>query len=894
MAGRGGAGKVLNKRRLSKMPAGGETITPEALHKQQEFIGNTRMSRNGSTPGRIVAQREREALQAMTHDDAYKLDAPKKKNSNINDTDHMRNSTIHRQDAEDRTFINNISDPNQLFKFASYNTIFTLSVLSTGELKNTKTLLSSAPHDIIIRSGGIGAGDTSRTAHVGNSLHGDKDASGMSKSNRDILEKNERMRKTLEKSQAEFRKNRDLYFKSVTMNNVPGLNEKRRLTSVTQVNMEIIEPWGISLLSRLKAGAANNNFLDHLDAPYMLTVEFVGWDEKGMPIPQDVTDTTKRIIPIKLTNMSMDVNQSGTTYQVQGIPYNEFAYVNRYNFPRTSGTIEPKGRKLSFVAQALEDFLNRQNEEEQKEGLVQYPDKYIITIDEAFKPDTVQIDNEQISQSPMYQNNIEKGKHQGASLHGNASTEDTVKVDGGRIVEIDGKKMIATDHKSGPAGGSHLGYKSVEPIEYMKINSGNSIIKILEEIMKSHPQMTDDKMNDWQEKVKKQLTDARDDPNQDVDARAAQKDMYFDYFRIRSSVVPLGRYDSKRQKNQKEISYVVEPYKVHPYSMAIPGVSTGQNMKSFVYKTYNYIFTGENVDILNLDIKYKVAYFTSVLKDVASAGKENKIVDSKSKVTHEGTEDDVGDQDLLLSSEPGIQKSSGTGKTSAPNSQLDQFMDQLTHPLADMVNIRLEILGDPAWLGVSQFIPAVPFKKADGVSADYDIKYWRGDREAVWNDKYHCYNSDIAEPIIMLNFRMPTDANDVLGTYEIARQEQATFSGLYRVVQVEHNWDDGRYTNVLTLVRFNNQGVNIKGPDTMVNVKNKDGSNQIMTAMEFKNKATQMMGGNMFSFLGNKGFSFADIREKARSNIFRKVDNVHQDLKTKAKNIFKNKFTKGR
>jgi len=370
--------------------------------------------------------------------------------------------------------------------------------------------------------------------------------------------------------------------------------------------------------------------------------------------------------------------------------------------------------------------------------------------------------------------------------------------------------------------------------------------------------------------------------------------MYFDYFRIRSSVVPLGRYDSKRQKNQKEISYVVEPYKVHPYSMAIPGVSTGQNMKSFVYKTYNYIFTGENVDILNLDIKYKVAYFTSVLKDVASAGKENKIVDSKSKVTHEGTEDDVGDQDLLLSSEPGIQKSSGTGKTSAPNSQLDQFMDQLTHPLADMVNIRLEILGDPAWLGVSQFIPAVPFKKADGVSADYDIKYWRGDREAVWNDKYHCYNSDIAEPIIMLNFRMPTDANDVLGTYEIARQEQATFSGLYRVVQVEHNWDDGRYTNVLTLVRFNNQGVNIKGPDTMVNVKNKDGSNQIMTAMEFKNKATQMMGGNMFSFLGNKGFSFADIREKARSNIFRKVDNVHQDLKTKAKNIFKNKFTKGR
>ena len=44
--------------------------------------------------------------------------------------------------------------------------------------------------------------------------------------------------------------------------------------------------------------------------------------------------------------------------------------------------------------------------------------------------------------------------------------------------------------------------------------------------------------------------------------------------------------------NRKKINFHVEPYKVHAYSLAIPGVSTGKNFKNFVFKTYNYIFTG--------------------------------------------------------------------------------------------------------------------------------------------------------------------------------------------------------------------------------------------------------------------------------------------------------------
>jgi hypothetical protein len=390
---------------------------------------------------------------------------------------------------------------------------------------------------------------------------------------------------------------------------------------------------------------------------------------------------------------------------------------------------------------------------------------------------------------------------------------------------------------------------------------------ILEAIMKSHPDMTDNKNKEWIEKVTKTLTDTAenaDNTTKDIDNRASGDDMYFTYFRIRSSVVPTGQFDEKRQKNQKEIHFVVEPYKIHAYSLAIAGVSTGKNMKAFVYKTYNHMFTGENIDILDIDIKYKVAYFTSVLKDVAGDTEGQNKIEKRDKTTATGNveADNVVDPPLTLTSEVGIAKSTSPASTDTKYTHFDQFLDALTHPMADMVNIRLEILGDPAWLGQSQFIPAVPLFIKPGVSKDLDIKYWRGDVSAIWNDKYKCFNADIAEPIIMFNFRMPTDINDRTGTYEIAQQQQGTFSGLYRVVQVEHSWDGGNYKNTLNLVRFNNQGVYISKPESMVTVESLDGT-VVMTTAEARNADRKGSSESEFSFLGS-----------VRDNIKRKVDNI--------------------
>ena len=327
-------------------------------------------------------------------------------------------------------------------------------------------------------------------------------------------------------------------------------------------------------------------------------------------------------------------------------------------------------------------------------------------------------------------------------------------------------------------------------------------------------------------------------PAYDFD-EAPTESFYYDYFRIKGSVINTTLFDTIRNMNVKKIIFTVEPYKVHAMSLAVPGTSTGRNFMRFVRKKYNYIFTGENVDILDLDIRYKVAYFQSRLKDIEpSESKKINVNDPTGVATGGSDSKGLGsDGNLFVRSYPNAVKSGSSGKTGGTAPVLDAFLDALTHPTADMVVIRMTILGDPAYLGQSQFMPATPRKRKDGTHTDKIIDEIHGTPDKVWNSKRQCFNADLAEPVVLLNFRMPTDINNNTGVYEMRSDQSAEFSGLYRVTQVEHDFDGGIYRNVLTMVRFNNQGIEISNPQTSIALDNK-----IITSAEFKEIAKSITG----------------------------------------------------
>ena len=640
-------------------------------------------------------------------------------------------------------------DPNVLHKFASYNTIFTLSALSTREIRNPKQFFNGAPHDIIARSGGIGA-----AANTNNRPPGERER--FTEDTKETIRKSAALRDALNRSTTEFYKNNDLYFKNVEMTSIPGLNEKRRLTSVTNIMMELVEPSGLTLLEKVKAAAANNGFLDHLDAPYLLTVEFKGFDEQGREIKEN-TDFIKRVIPIKLITMDIDVNQGGSYYNIKAIPYNEFALTNNFMYPRTSGTLASTNRTFKDAVQDLQNILNEQNQDEQVKGYNQFPDRYDISISQDLNPEA-QLSYELLGQSGMTQ-----------------------------------KKEIAAP-----------GEESFT-MEYIKFNSSVNLLKMLEELMKTHPDYGAKSFDEWSQAVSTPGSTTFD-PNGALST-------YFKYFRIRTAIEPQGDFDEIRQTNAKIIRIVVEPFYISAYNLATAGIHQDKNYQGYVAKAYNYIFTGDNLDIQNLDINYKVAYYQSRLKDLEASDSRTFTQSNQDEIEETGTPtnrkrpDDMPDHlNLLpLKSEPSVYKSSNSNRTGKADARVDQFFDAITNPTADMVVVNMSILGDPAWLGQSQFIPATP-QNSSGSSQDNNIDFFRGGvKTNVWNPNLKCFNYDVAEPITNLTFKVPQDFDDKTGVYEMSTAQQAVFSGLYRVTQVQHSFTDGQFTQNLTMVRFNNQ-----------------------------------------------------------------------------------------
>ena len=653
-------------------------------------------------------------------------------------------------------------DPNVLHKFASYNTLFTLSTLSRREIRNPREFFLGKPHDIIAKSGGIGPFE--------NKFKGPPSQSDnrFTEETKKIIQRNQGLRDALNRSTTEFSKNNDLYFKNVELTSVPSLNEKTRLTSVTNITMELVEPSGITLLEKIKGAAANNGFLDHLDAPYMLTIEFKGFDENGEEI-KEKSDFIKRVIPIKLITMDIDVDQGGSYYNIKAIPYNEFGMVNDFMYPKTSGSLSSTNLTFKDAVNDLQRVLNDQNEQETISRNYEFPDKYEISISEDLDPDQ-QLSYELLGQVGMTQKNV---------------------------LQDAGSEAFT--------------------MEFIKFSNSTNILMILENLMKTHPKYGAKSFDDWSTAISK--SDASGfDPNGALST-------YFKFFNIRTSVEPTPSFDSVRQTNAKIIRIVVEPHYISAYNLATAGIHQDQKYQSYVAKAYNYIFTGENVDILNLNINYKVAFFHSRLKDLEA--NDERTFSKTNTPTEEttGTPRHRERPDALellpLKSGTTLYKSTTDGRLGPGDNRLDEFFDAITTPLADMVVVTMDILGDPAWLGQSQFIPPTPIN-ANGSSQDNNIDFFRGgEKTNIWNPNLKCFNYDVAKPITNLTFKTPQDFNDNTGVYELSSDQKAVFSGLYQVVQVNHSFTDGQFIQQLTMTRFNNQDRPVTKTTNEKIVKNK-------------------------------------------------------------------------
>jgi len=136
---------------------------------------------------------------------------------------------------------------------------------------------------------------------------------------------------------------------------------------------------------------------------------------------------------------------------------------------------------------------------------------------------------------------------------------------------------------------------------------------------------------------------------------------------------------------------------------------------------------------------------------------------------------------------------------------VDEFYDYLTNPRGDMVNVQMTIMGDPAFVGQDFALPIKTVEKPENTGA-LKVTEQSEFKGKQWDENKGCFNYDEAEAFVTLDFKFPTDINERKGVMDFQSLENVQFNGLYKVVQVESIFDRGKFTQVLDLVRYNNQG----------------------------------------------------------------------------------------
>ena len=649
--------------------------------------------------------------------------------------------------------------PNLLHQFASYNTIFTLSGTNERELKSHK-FLTNPVHDIIARSGGIGNAKHVTTRGFAEAQTGDGAIAERAEAQQNYKDQYSASIEILERSH-------DLFIENVNMISTASPNVERGLGNFTKMEFEIHEPYGVTLIEKVNAATGINEYQDYQDAPLLLTIEFKGFDENGSPVK---TPPLVRKIPILIARVEFEVNEGGARYSIVAVPYVDGAFDDRFKFPRAEVPVAastPEQWALEVEA-VLADMM----EQEIKEGKREIADEYEFNIH-----------------------------------------ADVLRV--GR--EYDSSKG-STNRSSHPrARGQNSGPIDVAKLERVEGSAGNNttLTKFFEDAIRTqtgYQELSDDFWTTYLgsvgvgDDIIKDEKKLKDFVNSDKLANIVKDNQYVNWFKIKTTVETFtDQFDDITKMHKKRIVYQAVPYKIHVLKLVAPGISAGAtDWSKKVHKEYNYIYTGENVDVQGLKILYKTAYYQrNVRNDDKDTAYKGVFEWGKSIVEGVFGKEIYPDPLIPLRQYPSIVKGRNTldgGKDE--NGQGQQFYDYLTNPNADMMKIELEILGDPAYICQDMYMP-IHQDRVTTVGGDN-----------TYSETFDSFNSDSYQPIFFLNYRLPDDIDTNTGlmfSSATKRSENLFFNGLYQVNKIESKFDNGQFQQTLFCSRFNNQqGV---GPD---------------------------------------------------------------------------------
>jgi len=688
--------------------------------------------------------------------------------------------------------------PNPLEQFASFNYIFTLGCLDNYELAFPDfTYRRKDPSTVILRSGG-GPTPNSATAY---------ETSGKT----------------------------EYFIDDVEIETIVAGNAGSRSTNATSINFKVSEPYSMGLfLQALQVSAIRSGHANYIEAPFLLTVEFKGYDDAGNYIH---ASNLRRMFPLKLVNVEFEVSEGGSEYTVQAIPYQEIGLTDETQNTHTDISFSGAtvAEMLQTGANSLTAALNNRELVTQESGRVEKGNQYVIMF-----PNTSSSAEEssQFMQGQPAQEDDTATKRvfteeEIRTYYISATGDTTGAVPADFAAEIENNNGISL--KRSEIGENIREYaenlENINKIGQSKIIDANTDGGTQGFQTESNAENEDSRgeincclvnlTGDVRQatyssgkKIQSMIEDiiitseyGRDMPKSIPDGNGMIK-----WFRIQTQVFNSDASPevvAQTGTPSRIFVYRVVPYLVHLSKFQSPSESSPgiPQLKQQAVKEYNYIYTGLNKDVLNFDIKFNAAFFTSIAGDLGQAGLNSKVaVDQETVATGENASPstnqsniDATDLGRVLSKIAGPNMLDGGIGALSPESRVARdFNEALVNSPVDLIAVDLEIMGDPYFI-------------ADSGMGNYNALQVPGILNITGDGTMNYENGEVD---IELNFRTPLDygADGYMEFPGGGSKPVAQFSGLYQVLFCRNSFSGGQFTQTLQTIRRQRQDSNITVP----------------------------------------------------------------------------------
>ena len=657
------------------------------------------------------------------------------------------------------------SEKNILHNYRSWTYNWTMGALTPAALSDNKLLERDIMTYQVLNSAGKG------TRGVGVSKEG-LNSSGTNYSNAVGL---------VNSFNAESPGRFDMFIDNISVDSIIGAGTKQGGSSIaTNITFDVFEPYSMNgLIEAMQTTAQAAGYSDYMKAAYALRIQFQGWPDGANDGRPEVIPMSTRYFPITITEITVDVNESGTRYKINSVPVPQMGL----GAPNAlTADIKVAGDTVGEVLKNFFDAINKMVEDRTKEQTAQAGrDIYQISC-----PKLVTVGSPQDTKASIlngttgtsYTSDIIKAKMNDELTSVNVfKMGDPAQFKNGYVAaSVPGSN--ATNATSNPSTGK-LNPKSGTVV----FSSGAQIHDCVAAIVRDSSYTRDLLKAENLDKIKK-------------------SDGLVTYFTVRMEMDINGK-DTVNDKTFKTFRYVLEPYQMH-YTR-IPGQEQGEidlkKVKQKIKRDYNYIYTGKNEDITKFSLKFDNLYFTAIPamlgnrpavdQKATSAGPDNGV---NAKMTGSTATADSGkDANKAPKASTMVDPSQNTfegqakaGQTQAdPYAKLAQNLHNAVLNNVDMIQGTLEILGDPYYLTTGGMGNTDLNLKEPMMTVDGQAPTTQGD------------------VFININFKNPVD----IGTSGMMDFGVAplSFSGVYRVTTLKNNFKEGLFTQALDIIRIPGQ-----------------------------------------------------------------------------------------